>query len=746
MRYASSALPGTIIYTCTTTHFLIAEEGDRMKTATLNRRTFLKVSAVAGGGLLVGCTFQSSPNVSSPTAQPEELGLFIRIAKDNRITIISPTSEMGQGTHTAHAMIIGEELEADWETINVVTTHTIRSEYNTSSKVSTGGNRGIRLWWDRLAKIGAGTREILVEAGAQEMGVPKTECEAQNSHVLHRPSGRKLSYGELAEAASKLEPPSSPKLKSRDQYRFVGKPMPRLDIPAKVNGSAIYGTDVRLPGMRYAAVSQSPVFGGEVKSFDKAAAMTVRGVVAVVPIPHGMSVVADSTWHAQKGLEALKVEFEGGTTAGLGQEELDRRFQTSLDEMGKTEMSGEKVLDLEYEIQFLSHAALEPMNCTASVTDDSCEVWAPFQGQTRALDKIKDMTGFSEDQIKVHTTYVGGGFGGRSRKGKEDFVEQAVLLSKELGKPVQVIWSREEDMQQGFYHPASRSRFQISLGRDGLPAQWENQQAAGSQWVQHDKLLQFLDLNPLAFSSSQHGGLSSAMASAFAPKFTPHYDIEGVDFEQTVVDLEIPLGWWRSFMFQNTFYLESALDESAHLAGADPFEYRMKLLNNPRFKKVLESVAADANWGGPLPEGHGRGMAICNFSGSVCAEVAEVSVSKRGKLKVHRVDCAIDVGRNVNPDTLKAQVEGCVIWGVSLATKEEITFRDGRVEQSNYDDYRISRMRDAPLVNVRVIDSEQGPFGGDAGLPPTPPAITNAIFAATGKRIRRLPIGRQKLV
>jgi isoquinoline 1-oxidoreductase beta subunit len=715
-----------------------------MKNTTMNRRTFLKVSAVAGSGLLVGCTFEPNPNLSAPTAKSEELGLFIRISKDNSITIISPTAEMGQGTHTAHAMIIADELEADWKKINVVTTHTIRSEYNTSSSVSTGGNRGIRLWWDRLAKIGAGTRELLIEAGAQKMGVSIKECEAQNGHVLHRPSSRKLSYGQLAEAASRLKPPSSPKLKSKDRYRFVGKPMHRLDIPEKVNGSAIYGTDVRLPGMRYAAVSQSPVFGGEVKAYDKAAAMAVRGVEAVIPIPHGMSVVADSTWHAQKGLEALKVQFEGGATAALDQEELGRRFRTSLDDMGKTELSGEKVLDLEYEIQFLSHAALEPINCTASVTDHSCEVWGPFQSQTRTLNKVKEVTELPEEQIKVHTTYVGGGFG---RKDGEDFSEQAVMISKALKKPVQVMWSREEDIQHDFYHPASRSRFQISLGNDGLPSQWENQQAAGSQWVQDDKLLQILDLNPLAYSSSQHSGLSSAMASAFAPKFKPHYDIEGVDFEQTVVDLEIPLGWWRSFMFQNTFFLESAMDESAHLAREDPFEYRIKLLrNSPRFKKALELVAEDANWGSPLAEGHGRGIAICNFSGSVCAEVAEVSVSKRGKLVVHRVDCAIDVGRHVNPDTLKAQVEGCVIWGISIATSEEITFKDGRVEQSNYDDYRIARMRNAPEINVRVIDSEHGPFGGDAGLPPTPPAITNAIFAATGKRIRRLPIGRQKLV
>ena len=719
-----------------------------MKSITMNRRTFLKVTTVAGGGLLVGCTFQSNPNISAPTAISEDLGLFIRIAKDNSITIISPTSEMGQGTHTAHAMIIADELEADWKKINVVTTHTVRSEYNTSSDVSTGGNRGIRLWWDRLAKIGAGTREILVEAGAQDMGVSVKECQAQNGHVVHLPSGRKLSYGQLAEAASRLKPPSSPKLKSKDRYRFVGKPMHRLDIPAKVNGSAIYGTDVRLPGMRFAAVSQAPVFGGEVKAYDKAAAMAVRGVEAVIPIPHGMSVVADSTWHAQKGLEALKVQFEGGATAGLDQEELGRRFRTSLDDMGKTELSGEKVLDLEYEIQFLSHAAIEPINCTAFVSDNFCEVWGPFQGQTNTMKKVKEITGLSEDQILVHTTYVGGGFG---RKNKTDFVEQAVIISMTLKKPVQVMWSREEDMQHDFYHPASKSRFQISLGDDGMPLQWDNQYAASSQMAQDNKFLKWMDINLISYFSTAH---SDFLIPKIFPTvmgydwdIKPHYDIKGVDFKSSIVEVDIPLGFWRGWMFQNTFFLESALDESAHRAGEDPFDYRIKLLRkSPRHKKVLERVAEESKWGSPITDGHGKGIAICDFAGSILAEVAEVSVNKHGKLVVHRVDCVIDLGRYVNPEIVKSQVEGCVITGISVATKEKITIKNGRVEQSNFDDYRIARLKDTPEINVTIIDSSFKPTGADAGLAPTLPAITNAIFAATGKRIRRLPIGRQKLV
>ena len=719
-----------------------------MKITKMNRRTFLKVTTVAGSGLLVGCSFQSNPNISTLKAKSEDLGLWIRISNDDSITIISPTSELGQGTHTAHAMIIAEELEADWKKIKVVTAPA-RSEYKKNLYLqSTSANDGITSWWDRLAKIGAGTRELLIEAGAQKMGVPVKECEAQNGHVLHRPSSRKLSYGQLAEVASRLKPPSSPKLKSKDQYRFVGKAMPRLDIPAKVNGTAIYGTDVRLPGMRYAAVSQSPVFGGKVKAYDKAAAMAVRGVEALIPIPHGMSVVADSTWHAQKGLEALNVQFEGGATAGLDQEELGRRFRTSLDDMGKTELSGEKVLDLEYEIQFLSHAAIEPINCTAFVSDNFCEVWGPFQNQTNTLKKVKEITGLSEDQILVHTTYVGGGFG---RKTKTDFLEQAVIISMTIKKPVQVMWSREEDMQHDFYHPASKSRFQISLGDDGRPLQWDNQYAASSQMAQDYKFLKWMDINLISYFSTAH---SDFLIPKIFPTvmgydwdIKPHYDIKGVDFKSSIVEVDIPLGFWRGWMFQNTFFLESAIDESAHLVGKDPFDYRIKLLRkSPRHKKVLERVAEESKWGSPITDGHGKGIAICDFAGSILAEVAEVSVNKHGKLVVHRVDCVIDLGRYVNPEIVKSQVEGCVITGISVATKEKITIKNGRIEQSNFDDYRIARLKDTPEINVTIIDSEFKPTGADAGLAPTLPAITNAIFAATGKRIRRLPIGRQKLV
>ena len=715
----------------------------------ISRRSFLKVTTVAGTGMLVGCSFQTLPNVSSSSAESRDLGLFIQISKDNKIKIISPTSEMGQGTHTAHAMIIADELEANWEDISVVTTSLIDSEYKTNSSigVATGGNNGIKLWWQRLAEIGAGTRELLVEAGAREMRVELEKCEAKNGYVLHRSSGQKVSYGQLAESASKLKPSSSPILKSKSHWQYIGKAMPRLDIPSKINGSATYGADVRLPDMVYAAVKLSPFFGGEIKTYDATAALALKGVEAVIPIPHGISVVAKSTWHAQKGIDVLEVEFQGGRTHDFDSPKLDQHFNKSLNKLGKAELPGQNSIDLEYDIQFLSHAALEPMNCTADVTKTSCEIWGPFQAQSKALETIKKLTEFGQDQIKIHTTYVGGGFGGRFRLWADDFIEQAVTLSKNLGKPVQVMWSREEDIKHDYYHPASKSRFQISFDDNGMPSRWENQHATGSQWVQNSSVLKWLDFNPLAYSSTAHAGFLNAVSSVFDPKREPHYDIEGVNFQQTVVGLDIPLGWWRSFMFQNTFFLESAIDESAYFASQDPFEYRMKLLRNkPRFQKVLACAADKANWGSPLPEGHGRGISICNFAGSICAEVAEVSLDKRDKLIVHRVDCAVDVGKYVNPDTLKAQVEGCVVWGISIVKAEEITFENGRVQQSNYDDYKIAKMKDTPLINVEIIKSEGGPYGGDAGLPPTPPAITNAIYAATGKRIRKLPIGKQTLV
>jgi len=712
-----------------------------MKNTNMNRRTFLKVTTVAGGGLLVGCSFSSPKLLSTPQASEEELGMWIRISTDNKITLIVPSSEMGQQAHTGQAMLVAEELEADWNSIKVVTAP-VHPEYMISGDQNTGGSGSIQDWWEKLRQVGAGTREMLVAAAARKWSVPVEECRAENGQISHSPSGRSLNYGKLASAAAKLSPPDSPTLKTPDQYRLLGKSLPKIHTPTKVNGVAEFGIDVRRPGMLFAAVSQSPVFGGQVKSYDEAAAKAVKGVEAVVPILNGVAVVADSTWHAKQGLEALKPQFEGGDSTGLDSAKVNAKLRAALDGMGKAEVTAEKVLDVEYEMPYLYHATMEPMNCTAHVTSDSCEVWVPTQNQTDTLKAVMEVTDFSEDQIQIHTTLLGGAFGRRS---EWDFVTQAVMVSKALRKPVQVVWSREEDTQHGFYRPASMSRFQVGLGSDGLPVQWERQVAQPNLGARYIPPFGLIDFDPFTIAASVHD----------YPMLPKHfYKVEGVEVTHTPVDLGVPVGFWRSPPNSlNVFYTESVMDELAHLAGQDPLAYRLKFLSaSPRHKVALEQVALQAGWGSSLPEGNGRGIAINDWPPmdedvTVAAVVAEVSITNQGKLKVHRVDCVIDCGFAVNPDSVMAQMEGGIIMGMSAALFEQITLEDGRVAQSNFDDYRIARMRDTPEINVSIVKGDSAPTGtGEPATSPIVPAITNAIFAATGKRIRKLPIGRQKLV
>ena len=717
-----------------------------MKNTNMNRRTFLKVTTVAGGGLLVGCSFSSPKLLSTPNDVKEDLGMWVRIGKDDKITLILPASEMGQQSHTGQAMLVAEELEANWNYIQVVTAP-VHSEYKRgSSGQKTGGSSSIMDWWEKLRHVGAGTREMLIEAAAQKWGVPVSECKAKNGEIHHLASGRRLSYGQLADAAAKLSPPDNPTLKSPDQYRFLGKSMPKLHTPARVNGTAQYGIDVRRPGMLFAAVRQSPIFNGKVKSYDESAAKAISGVEAVVPIPNGVAVVADTTWHAQKGIEAMDVRFVGGDTLGLNSSIVNEKLMAALDDMGKVDVQAEKVLEVEYEVPYLHHATMEPMNCTADVSADSCEVWVPTQIQDVCMDAAKEVTGFSEDQIQIHTTMLGGSFG---RKGTKEYVEQALIISKFIQKPVQVIWSREEDTQHGTYRPASRSRFQVGLDKDGIPVQWENKIAQQSSYMFNEvPPLRWFNFDPMTYPASVHDGI----IFNFPKKH--FYNLEGVKMSHTPIDFGVPVGAWRSPPNSiNVFYTESVMDELAHLAEIDPLEYRIKFITeSPKHKAVLEQVAKQAGWGTPLPEGHGRGIAINDWfpfdeDVTVVAQVAEVSINNRGKLKVERVDCVIDCGIAVNPDSVKAQMEGSIIMGMSATMFEQITIEKGRVAQSNFDDYRIAKLRDAPEINVTIVESKNNPTGaGEPGTSPVVAAITNAIFAATGKRIRKLPIGRQKLV
>ena len=716
----------------------------------LNRRTFLKLSGLAGSGLLVGCTFSSPKILSSPRALDKDLGLWVRIGTDNKVTLILPASEMGQHAHTGQAMLLAEELEADWKTINVVTApfhpEFINSQADPRGIQVTGGSSSISFFWEKIRLVGASSREMLKIAASQKWGVPISECRAEDGKVLHSGSNRVLSYGELVSAAAVIAPPDNPKLKSRDQFKLIGKPIPKLYTPAKTDGSAKFGIDVRIPNMKFATVKQSPVFGGELAKYDSKAALAIKGVEAVIQIPHGVAVVADSTWHAMQGLEALEPKFNGGRTVGLDSQTIYETLRKAANnDITTSEMKDSDVVEAEYEIPYLHHAAMEPINCTAFVTENFCEMWAPTQNQHACMEVAKKVTELPEEKIKINSMMMGGSFG---RRLMDDYVEQALLVSKSLKKPVQVVWSREEDTRHGFYRPASVSKFRVKVDSEGIPNKWENQVSqenlAAAEFF-FGPTFGELNFDPMTIPGRVHD----------YPIIPKHfYKVVGVDVGHYPVQLGVPVGPWRAPPNSiNVFYTESIMDELAHAAGVDPLEYRLRFLQeSPRHKTILEQVAKQANWGTKLPKGQGRGIAINDWFPlegvtTVVAQVAEVSINTRGRVKINRVDCVIDCGLVVNPDSVVAQIEGSIIMGMSATLFEQITFDDGQVVQGNFDDYKIARMRDTPEINVTIVESDRPPSGsGEPATSPIVPAITNAIFAATGKRIRKLPIGKQKLV
>ena len=714
-----------------------------MKTK-MNRRTFLKVSTVAGSGLLVGCSFSSPKIMSSQEPSETELGLWIRIGQDDSITLVLPSAEMGQHAHTGQAMIIAEELEANWESINVINAP-INSEYvnpELFNKQRTDGSTSISAFWDKLRYVGAGTRMVLIKAAANKWNVPENECEATNGYIIHKKTSKKLSYGKLALSASKITPPEEPILKKPEEYKYIGNSVPKIHTKSKSNGKAIFGYDIRMPDMLFASVKQSPIFGGKLKSYDEKAVKNISGFISVVPVPNGIAVVANSTWRAMKCLEVLNPKFEGGNTKGLTSKKIKEVLTSKLDDLGKVEVVADKVLDVEYEVPYLHHATMEPMNCTAYVKDDSCEIWVPTQFQSKTLETAMDVTGFSEDQIKIHTTLLGGAFG---RRLETDFVTQALIVSKSLKKPVQVVWTREEDTKHGFYRPLSISRFQVGLNNEGKPLQWESQVSQPNLLAQFVPSMGWLNFDPMTIPAAVHD----------YPLIPKHfYEIDGVNVTHSPVIFDVPIGPWRAPPNSiNVFYTESVMDELSHLAGIDPLIYRLSFLkNSPRHKKVLELVAKQSGWGTDTMEGQGRGLGInewfpINETKTILGVVAKVSISEKGKLKIDRVDCVVDCGIAVNPDSVKAQIEGGVIMGLSAALYEKITIKDGQVSQSNFDDYRITRMRDTPEINISIVKSLERPTGtGEPGSSPIVPAITNAIFAATGIRIRKLRISKQKLV
>jgi len=710
-----------------------------MKTTTLrvSRRALLKGGLAAGAGLVIGFRL---PLAGRESARAQGAGVFapnqwLRIDRDGVVTITNSVPEMGQGSLTTMPMIIADELDADWGKIKVEQAPANPKLYaNPVTKTqSYGGSRGVRDHLEMWRKAGAAAREMLKQAAANDWGVKIEEVDTEPGVVIHKGSGRRLAYGQLVDKAAQLPVPQDPKLKTPDKFRYIGKGQPRRDTPEKVNGSAIYGMDVKVPGMLIASIERCPVFRGTLKSFDDSATKAVPGVKQVVKVSNGVAVVADSFWSALQGRKALKVTWDEGPLAQLSSAQITREYEALAKQpgqearkdgdAGKVLAAGGKTLEAVYQVPFLEHACMEPMNTTAQVTPDACVIWSPTQNPGGTQATGARITGLPPEKVTVNTTLLGGGFG---RRGEQDFIVDAVETAKAAGAPVKIIWTREDDIQHGFYRPATYNVFRAALDQQGMPAAW---------WVR------IVGPGILIQKGRAQAGTIDAAAVEAVRNFP--YDVPNVQVEWTNKDYGVPIGFWRSVgPSQNAYIVESFIDELAHLAKKDPFEYRRALLGkSPRHKAVLELAATKANWGAPLPAGRARGIAVAFSYGSYVAHVAEVSVAPDGKVRVHKLTGAIDCGIAVNPDQVKAQMEGGAVYALTAAFYGQITLDRGRVQQSNFHDYQMLRINEAPEVEVHILDSGEAPGGlGEPGVPTTAPAVCNAIFALTGKRVRSLPI------
>jgi isoquinoline 1-oxidoreductase beta subunit len=702
------------------------------------RRDFLKKSATAGTALVIGFYLPGKFEAlaDAPPAEPAALNAWVRIAPDDSVTILIDKSEMGQGIVTSLSMLLAEELEFDWKKVRTEFAPAAPAYFNPLFGLQgTGGSVSIRASWGPLTKAGAAAREMLVATAAKQWYVEPSACHVENGAVVHTATNKRLGYGALVEEAAKLPVPASPALKDPKDYKYIGKPMKRLDTPSKVNGKAGFGIDVRLPNIQHAVVARCPVFGGQLKSFDDSKAKAVRGVKQVLPISSGVAVVADNTWSAMEGQRALQITWDEGANAANSSEAIRKLYLAAAEKPGAIARkdgdadaalaSAAKRVEAAYEVPFLAHAAMEPMNCAADVRADGCDIYAPTQFQTFAQLTGAKITGLKPEQVRVHTTYLGGGFG---RRAEQDFVAEAVEISKAAGAPVQVTWSREDDVQHDFYRPAAYSKLVAGLDADGWPI------ALKSCIVGPSIMSRF-------FPGSVKNGIDESSVEGQA---NSKYAIPNFLVEYALTEAGVPVGFWRSVGNSHNGYItECFIEELAKAGGKDPFEFRRKLLANaPRHRGVLELAADKAGWGKPLPAGRTRGIAMVESFGSFVSEVAEVSVNRKsGDVRVHRVVCAVDCGRHVNPDTIAAQMEGAIVFGLTAALKGQITIEKGRVQQSNFHDYEMLRLNEMPNVEVHIVQSNEAPGGvGEPGTPPIAPAVCNAIFAATGKPIRRLPI------
>ncbi len=699
-----------------------------------SRRSFLKAGAAASGGLLMALHLPGTLGQAMAAGPVSTPNAWVHISDDNTITILSAHSEMGQGVHTAMPMLVAEELNVEMNQIKVVDAPPGAAYVNALLGAQiTGGSTSVRAGWEKLRIAGAQVREMLISAAAAEWKVDRSQLKADKGMVLG-PNGKKATYGALAAAASKLPVPEKPAIKDPKDFRIVGKRTKRLDTPAKTNGTAEFGIDVKLPGMVYATITQCPVIGGKVKSFDGAQAKAMPGVQAVVQVSDGVAVVADSWWRAKKAAEKLSIQWDEGAVASISDASMlegNRAAAKSGKVIPIIAAKGDvahaikgaaKVLEAEYVSPMQSHSPLEPMNFTAHVQGNKVLLIGPTQFQQGAQGAVAGALGVKPEDITLKTTFLGGGFG---RRLELDFIVQAAEISKAVGKPVKLVWTREEDMTHDYYRPMGVNHLKAGLDATGMPVG--------------------LHFKVTSQSVTQRAfGLPKETLDPFmAEAAVTGYNVPNTQHDLVIHDTGFRVGYWRAVSHSmNAFANESFVDEMAKAAGQDPYAYRMKMLEGkPRYANVLKLAAEKAGWGKPVAKGRARGIALMEGYDSYMAQVAEVSLNKDGSIKVHKVTVAADVGHMVNPDTVEAQLQSSIIFGMGAVLKHQITMANGRVQETNYNSYEPVRMYEAPQIDIVLVKSTEKPGGiGEPGTAVAAPAIANAVAALTGKRVRRLPL------
>ena len=717
----------------------------------VTRRDFIRAGVTAGVGLTIafylpGCgpgdKMAKTAAAGGPAFEPNA---FLRIGPDGGVTVVSKHLEMGQGSYTGLATIVAEELDADWSRVKVEGAPADAKRYDNlqwGGAQGTGGSSSIANSWDQLRKAGATARAMLVAAAAAEWNVAAGEITVENGIVGHPGSSRKAGFGDLVARASKMEPPANVTLKDPKSFRLIGRtqPVPRIDTVEKTRGAAIFTQDVQLDGMLTAVVTHPPLFGATVKSFDATKAKAVAGVVDVVQIPTGVAVLGKSFWAAKKGRDALKVEWDTSKAVKLGSSELTSQYLALADKPGPVARKGgnveaalrgaAKVVEATYEFPFLAHASLEPLNCVVRIDRDGCEIWNGEQSQTGDQAAVAALLGLKPEQVALHMLYAGGSFGRRANP-NSDYVLEAASIAKAINgrAPVKMVWTREDDMRAGYYRPAYVHRVRAALDAAGKPVAW-SQRIVGQS---------ILAGSPFAAVMIKDGiDATSVEGVTDMP-----YKIPALRVELHTTNPGVPVQWWRSVGHTHTGYAtEAFVDELAAAAGQDPVAFRRALLSgSPRHLGVLELAAEKAGWGTPLPAGRGRGIAVHKSFETYVAEVAEVSLTDDGSVKVHRVVCAVDCGIAVNPDVIKAQMEGGIAFALSAALYGEITLEGGVVQQFNFHQYRQLRIPEMPVVEVHIVPSAEAPTGvGEPGVPPLAPAVANAVFSLTGTPVRKLPI------